>query len=113
LRIAGHQHRAEFDHVAAAAGDLQFQVNGKAVGARFDIFFPFDLDVTDLVQYGASNEILVGVRKPELFDKPGRFGRRTYQAGSFWGQHVVGIWQDIDLVAVPAVRVSDVFVQSA
>jgi len=98
-------------HVAAAAGDLQFQVNGKDAGKRFDIFFPFDLDVTDLVEYGASNEIMVGVRKPELFDVRGKYGRRTYQAGSFWGQHVVGIWQDIDLVAVPAVRVSDVFVQ--
>jgi Glycosyl hydrolases family 2, TIM barrel domain/Glycosyl hydrolases family 2/Glycosyl hydrolases family 2, sugar binding domain len=99
-------------HLTAAAGDLQFLVNGKDAGHRFDIFFPFDVDVTDLVQYGASNEILVGVRKPELFDENGRYGRRTYQAGSFWGQHVVGIWQDIDLVSVPVVRVSDVFVQS-
>jgi len=98
-------------HLAAAAGDLQFQVNGRDAGKRFDIFFPFDLDVTDLVQYGAPNEILIGVRKAELFDKRGQFGRRTWQGGSFWGQHVVGIWQDIDLVSVPAVRVSDVFVQ--
>jgi hypothetical protein len=98
-------------HIAAAAGDLQFQVNGKDAGKRFDIFFPFDIDVTDLVQYGASNEILVGVRKAELFDVRGKYGRRTYQAGSFWGQHVVGLWQDVDLVAVPVVRVSDVFVQ--
>ncbi len=99
-------------HVAAAAGDLQFQVNGKDAGKKFDIFYPFDLDVTDSVQYGATNEILVGVRKAELFDVRGKFGRRTYQAGSFWGQHVVGIWDDIDLVAVPEVRVSNVFVQS-
>ncbi|HEY0257439.1 MAG TPA: glycoside hydrolase family 2 TIM barrel-domain containing protein, partial [Candidatus Methylacidiphilales bacterium] len=98
-------------HVAAAAGELQFQVNGKDAGKKFDVFFPFDLDVTELVNYGASNEILVGVRKPELFDIKGKYGRRTYQAGSFWGQHVVGIWQDVDLVAVPTVRVSDVFVQ--
>ncbi len=98
-------------HFAAAAGDLQFRVNGKDAGSRFDLFFPFDLDVTDLVHDGASNEILVGVRKPELFDVRGKYGRRTYQAGSFWGQHVVGLWQDVELVAVPAVRVSDVFVQ--
>jgi hypothetical protein len=98
-------------HVGAAAGDLQFKINGQDAGKKFDFFFPFDLDVTDLVQYGASNEILVGVRKPELFDQQGQFGRRTYQGGSFWGQQVVGIWQDIDLVAVPVVRVTDVFVQ--
>jgi hypothetical protein len=99
-------------HVGAAAGDLHFEINGRGAGSRFDIFFPFDIDVTDLVQYGGTNELLVGVRKPELFDVAGKYGRRNYQAGSFWGQHVVGIWQDIDLVAVPVVRVSDVFVQS-
>jgi hypothetical protein len=100
-----------FIHVAAAAGDLQFQVNGKDAGKKFDVFFPFDLDVTELVNYGASNEILVGVRKPELLDKQGKFGKRTWQGGSFWGQQVVGIWQDIDLVAVPVVRVTDTFIQ--
>lgn len=98
-------------HVTAAAGELQFQINGKDAGKKFDVFFPFDLDVTDLVNYGASNEILVGVRKPELFDKNGKYGHRTWQGGSFWGQHVVGIWQDIDLIAVPVVRVTDTFVQ--
>jgi beta-galactosidase len=98
-------------HIAAAAGDLQFQINGKDAGKQFDMFFPFDLDVTDLVQYGASNEILVGIRKASLFNVQGKYGRRTYQGGSFWGEHAVGIWQDIDLVAVPVVRVSDVFVQ--
>jgi hypothetical protein len=98
-------------HIGAAAGDLHFLVNGKDAGSKFDVFFPFDVDVTDLVQYGASNELLIGVRKPELFDVRGKYGHRTWQGGSFWGQQVVGIWQDIDLVAVPVVRVSDVFVQ--
>jgi hypothetical protein len=107
----GWKGRRVLIHVAAAAGDLQFKINGKDAGSRFDIFFPFDIDVTDLVQFGAENEILVGVRKPELFDVDGKYGRRNYQGGSFWGQHVAGIWQDIDLVAVPVVRVSDVFVQ--
>ena len=64
-------------HLDAAAGDLHFLVNGKDAGIRFDVFFPFDVDVTDLVQYGASNELLIGVRKPELFDVRGKYGRRT------------------------------------
>jgi hypothetical protein len=98
-------------HFDAAAGDLQIQINGKDVGRQFDLFFPFDLDVTDTVRFGDSNEILVGVRKASLSDVNGEYGRRTYQGGSFWGQHVVGIWQDIFLVAVPAGRVHDVFVQ--
>ena len=98
-------------HIDAAAGDLHFLVNGKDAGSKFDVFFPFDVDVTDLVQYGTPNEMLIGVRKPELFDIRGKYGHRTWQGGSFWGQQVVGIWQDINLVAVPVVRVSDVYIQ--
>jgi hypothetical protein len=98
-------------HFAAVAGDVRVLVNGKDAGKKFDIFFPFDVDITDLVKVGESNEILVGVRKASLFDVRGKYGRREYQAGSFWGQHVVGIWQDVDLVGVPPVRVVNTFVQ--
>jgi Glycosyl hydrolases family 2, TIM barrel domain/Glycosyl hydrolases family 2/Glycosyl hydrolases family 2, sugar binding domain len=98
-------------HFAAVAGDLQIKVNEKEADKRFDIFLPFDVDVTDLVKYGAANDLLVGVRKPELFDVEGKFGRRPYQAGSLWGQQVAGIWQDVDLVCLPPFRVDNVFVQ--
>jgi hypothetical protein len=98
-------------HFAAVAGDVRILVNGKDAGKKFDIFFPFDVDITSLVTPGESIEILVGVRKPSLFDVRGRYGRREYQAGSFWGQHIVGIWQDVDLVGVPPVRVTGTFVR--
>ncbi len=98
-------------HFAAVAGDVRILVNGKDAGKKFDIFFPFDVDITDLVVPGESAEILVGVRKPSLFDVKGKYGRRTHQAGSFWGQHIAGIWQDVDLVGVPPVRVARTFVQ--
>jgi beta-galactosidase len=99
-------------HFAAVAGDVRILVNGKDAGKKFDIFFPFDVDITNLIIPGESSEILVGVRKASLFDIRGKYGRREYQAGSFWGQHIVGIWQDVDLVGVPPVRVADIFVQS-
>jgi Glycosyl hydrolases family 2/Glycosyl hydrolases family 2, sugar binding domain/Glycosyl hydrolases family 2, TIM barrel domain len=98
-------------HFAAVAGDVRILINGKDAGKRFDIFFPFDLDITNLVVPGQMVEILVGVRKPSLFDVKGKYGRRGYQAGSFWGQHIAGIWQDVDLVGVPPVRVARTFVQ--
>ncbi len=98
-------------HFAAVAGDVRILVNGRTAGKTFDIFFPIDVDITDLVAPGESAEILVGVRKPSLFDVRGRYGRREYQAGSFWGQHIAGIWQDVDLVGVPPVRVTSTFVQ--
>ena len=98
-------------HFDAVAGDTQVVVNGRTVGSHFDIFLPFDVDVTDAVKSGAKNDLLVGVRKASLFDVPGRYGRRTYQGGSMWGQHIVGIWQDVTLEALPVVHVVDVFVK--
>lgn len=98
-------------HFDAVAGDAVITVNGKRMGNHFGIFLPFELDVTDAILSGKENELCVGVRKASLFDHRSDYGRRTYQAGSFWGQHIAGIWQDVYLVAVPEVRVSDVYIK--
>src|SRR5258705_11280306 len=98
-------------HFEAVAGDAQILINGMTVGNHFDIFLPFDIDVTDAVIAGKQNEIVIGIRKPSLFDKRSDYGRRNYQAGSFWGQHAVGIWQDVYLVALPSVHVSNVYIK--
>jgi beta-galactosidase len=98
-------------HFEALAGDAEIVVNGQTVDHHFDIFLPFDVDITDLIKPGQMNELRVGIRKPSLFDKRGSFGRRPYQAGSFWGQHIAGIWQDVDLVALPVTHISNVYVR--
>ncbi|RYG64310.1 glycoside hydrolase family 2, partial [bacterium] len=98
-------------HFDAVAGNTQIVVNGKVVGGHDDNFLPFDIDVTEAAKVGGANTLLVGVRKSSLMDVPGKFGRRLYQGGSFWGQHVAGIWQDVFLTAVPLVRVDNVFVK--
>lgn len=99
-------------HFEAVAGDAEIVINGKPAGRHFGIFLPFDIDVTGLVLLGKENEICIGIRKASLFDHRSEFGRRTYQAGSFWGQHIAGIWQDVYLVATPKIRVSDVYIRS-
>jgi hypothetical protein len=98
-------------HLGAVAGDMTVYVNGKRVGEGFDIFFEQDFDVTDLIHVGTTNQILVKVIAPKVFDKPGRYGRREYLSGSFWGTFIAGIWQDVFLLAEPKVAISDVFVQ--
>ena len=98
-------------HFSAVAGETEIVLNGKPIGRHFGIFLPFDVDVTNSIIPGRQNELWIGVRKASLFDSRGEFGRRTYQAGSFWGQHIVGIWQDVFIVALPTVRVSDVYVK--
>jgi hypothetical protein len=97
-------------HFEAIAGYAKIYVNGKLAGENLDIFFPTELDVTSWLKKGA-NEILVGVTKASLTDVRGRYGRRNYVAGSFWGQHIAGIWQDVSLIALPELYISDVFVQ--
>ena len=98
-------------HFEAVAGDAEVFVNGKTAGKHFGIFLPFELDVTKLLIPGTENEIAIGIRKPSLFDKTGEYGRRTYQAGSFWGQHIAGIWQDVYLQAVPKIHITDVYIK--
>ncbi len=95
----------------AVAGRIVVYVNGHRAGGGFDIFFPQEMDVTKLVQFGRTNQILVKVIAPKVFDKPGPYGRREYLSGSFWGTFIAGIWQDVFLLAEPKVAVSDVFVQ--
>lgn len=98
-------------HFQAVAGEAQILVNNKPVGQHFDNFLPFTVDVTEAIRYGETNELRVGVRKASLFDVPGRYGRRPYQGGSMWGQHIVGIWQDVFLEAVPVIHIDDVFIK--
>jgi len=99
-------------HFGAVAGDMVVYVDGKKAGEGFDIFFAQEFDVTDLVSAGGENQILVKIISPKLFDKRGRYGRREYLSGSFWGTHIAGIWQDVFLIAEPRVAITDVFVQS-
>ncbi|MGN6726617.1 MAG: glycoside hydrolase family 2 protein, partial [Tepidisphaeraceae bacterium] len=99
-------------HFEAVAGAADVLVNGKSVGSNFELFLPFELDVTDAVKPGRSNELLVGIRRAMLFDKNSPYGKREYVAGSMWGESIVGIWQDVYLEKRPAVHVSDTLVQS-
>ncbi len=97
----------------AVAGGCDVLVNGRPAGTHFENFLPFELDITDLVRRQDDNELLVGVRHPRLYDKTdARYPheRATYADGSNLDS-IVGIWQDVYLLAVPVVRVGDVFVQ--
>ncbi len=98
-------------HFGAVAGKLVVYVNGTRAGEGFDIFFAQDFEVTKFIKFGRENQILVKVISPKVFDQPGHYGRREYLAGSFWGSHMVGIWQDVFLLAEPKTAISDVFVQ--
>ena len=98
-------------HFEAVAGDAVVSVNGREVAHNFDLFLPFEADVTEAAVFGGVNVVRVGVRKASLFNDTRTTGSRPYPAGSFWGQAIAGIWQDVSLAAVPAVRASETYVR--
>ena len=95
----------------AVAGDAEVWVNGQKVGENFDLMLPFSFDVTDVVKPGQKNEILVGVRSQWLFEDNSTVGRRILPGGSMWCNMINGIWQDVYLLSVPKVSVTDVYVK--
>ena len=100
-------------HFEAVIGDFVVLVNGQKVGQHFGGYLPYELDITDYLKSGQKNELLVGVRDRRLFDKKSeqyRYFRTTYPPGSNTDR-LIGIWQDVYLLAVPPVRVMDVFIK--
>ncbi|MDR2849924.1 MAG: beta-galactosidase [Verrucomicrobiota bacterium] len=100
-------------HFESVAGECQIWVNGQKVGENFDKYLPFDVDVTEAAARGRDNTLRVGVRSYRLFDKRDvRYTKMTapYPNGSNTDR-LSGIWQDVSLVSLPAVRVTDVFVK--
>ncbi|NME72856.1 glycoside hydrolase family 2 protein [Flammeovirga aprica] len=98
-------------HFEAVAGYAKVFVNGKEVGDHFDAFLPFDFDITDHIKAGQDNEILLWVAHGSLLDDPGKYGRRNYVAGSFWGKFILGIWQDAYLQRFDPVYISDTYIK--
>lgn len=98
-------------HFEAVSGYTEVYVNKQKVAENFDIFLPFDADITNLVKPGETIEVLVGVRDQALFEDKSTIGRRIIPAGSMWGYSIRGIWQDVYLVGLPKIHVEDIFVK--
>ncbi len=98
-------------HFEAVAGFTEVFIDGTKVCENFDLFLPFEADITPYAKPGKDIEILVGIRKASLFDDNRTIGRRVLPAGSMWGQYIVGIWQDVYLLALPKVRIQDVYIK--
>lgn len=98
-------------HFEAIAGFAKIFINNQMIGSHFDAFLPFEWDITDYAKPGEEVQIAVWVAHGSLFDLPGEFGYREHVSGSFWGTHIVGIWQDVYLQKKPKLYVEDVFIK--
>lgn len=98
-------------HFEAVAGKTEVFVNSVKVAENFDLFLPFEADITDVVKPGETADITVSVAGQNCFEDNSTIGRRIIPAGSMWGGHIKGIWQDVSLLALPEVYIENVYVK--
>ncbi len=90
----------------------EFYINGVLVNKDMDGFLPVEFPVSEHVRYGESNTLVVGVEKLSLYGWKNSEGRKKieYPTGSFWGEHIGGIWQDVFLKTYPENYIKDMYV---
>ncbi len=92
-------------------------LNDAPVGSHEGGESPFVFDVTGVVKPGETNRLAVRVLNPThepidgivLNEIPHRNKALPYKSGSAWNQG--GIWDSVELLIVPAVRIEDLFVR--
>jgi hypothetical protein len=103
--------------------DSRVWVNGVFVGGYLNGYEPFELDITQAVQVGRENELVVGLTDwTATFARPVDFNnlapyenlrdhaKDTLLAPIGGRYDLYGIWQPVQIVSVPAVSIADVFV---
>jgi beta-galactosidase/beta-glucuronidase len=112
-------------HFGAVKFNSRIYVNGKYVGGCFGGYRHFEIDVTDAILFGQENQLLVG-----CCDWTGVFtpGKVEFGKDSDWSRlrqipkdkilspvggqvNYYGIWDDVNLIAHPAVHIKDVFIK--
>ena len=101
-----------FLHFDAVAYHSKFYVNGIMVKEEVEAFLPIEIEITDVARFGDDNEIIVVAEnsKKYMYKDEKDWNRIDYPKGSFWGEFVAGIWQDVWYVERPVTYISDVFV---
>jgi beta-galactosidase/beta-glucuronidase len=84
-------------------------INGRFAGGHEGGHTPFGLDITEHLEPGADQEVVVLAKDdPAELDKPR--GKQDWldQRHSIWYPRTTGIWQEVWLEPVPAVRIESV-----
>lgn len=103
-----------FLYFEAVAYKSVFYLNGKLIHEDTEAFLPIEFEITDYVNFGGENELIVGAKtakKNTYHDENGK-KRTDYPEGSFWGGHIGGIWQDVWLIERGRTYISSIFAKT-
>ncbi|WP_194778453.1 glycoside hydrolase family 2 protein [Pararhodonellum marinum] len=94
-------------HFGAVDWETEVFVNRKSVGIHRGGYDPFTFDVTDFLNNGQMQEIMVRVWDP-TDDGPQPRGKQVNNPRGIWYTPVTGIWQTVWLEFVPKDYISDI-----
>jgi beta-galactosidase/beta-glucuronidase len=92
-------------HFGAVDWHATVWVNGIEVGEHQGGYDPFTLDVTEALDDGSEQEILVGVWDPTDAGFQPR-GKQVNEPRGIWYTAVTGIWQTVWLESVPSISIA-------
>jgi len=90
-------------HFGAVDSAATVRVNGQVVGTHRGGFDAFTFDLTPLVRWDATNELLVAVQDPTEGDQPR--GKQSRKPEGIFYSPSSGIWQTVWLEPVPALHI--------
>src|SRR5262245_60267900 len=104
-----------------AGHHVRVQLNGKAVGEHYGVRLPFSFDVTDVLREGNENELDVWTFPADAeHARAGGVGSANeakaydvFLVGEPAGWYPPGIFGDVVLRLVPAIRIEDVVVRTS
>ncbi len=90
-------------------------LNGQYLGSHEGGETPFTFDITRQAKAGEKNSLVVRLLNPDqrridgitLDETPHGIKKVPMAVGNFWDPG--GLWQDVELLRVPAIRIADVF----
>ena len=97
-------------HFGAVDQICEVYLNRVRVGAHEGGYLPFTLDVTEAVNVGSENELIVKVTDELCQDYA--YGKQCKKRGGMWYTPISGIWQSVWLEAVPEQYVKKLYVKA-
>ncbi|MHB1686749.1 MAG: sugar-binding domain-containing protein [Ignavibacteriaceae bacterium] len=89
-----------FLHFGAVNWKSVIYINGKILGVHYGGYDSFSYDITDLLESGQEQELIVGVYNPADSGNQPR-GKQVNKPGGIWYTPSTGIWQTVWLEPVP------------